>query len=91
MTLGEGMDLKLKESLDMGCVSITKRFFKSGRVTKNRLLKASVYCSQQLLPVADDFLEHGWNECLGASGTIKAVAKVCVDNNFCEDEIQLSG
>ncbi|GDY26259.1 MULTISPECIES: Ppx/GppA phosphatase family protein [unclassified Agarivorans] len=91
VTLGEGMDLKLKESLDMGCVSITKRFFKSGRVTKNRLLKASVYCSQQLLPVADDFLEHGWNECLGASGTIKAVAKVCVDNNFCENEIQLSG
>ncbi|MPW29963.1 exopolyphosphatase [Agarivorans sp. B2Z047] len=91
VTLGEGMDLKLKESLDMGCVSITKRFFKNGRVTKNRLLKASVYCSQQLLPVADDFLEHAWNECLGASGTIKAVAKVCLENQFCDGEIQLKG
>ncbi|WP_432468505.1 Ppx/GppA phosphatase family protein [Agarivorans sp. Z349TD_8] len=91
VTVGEGMELKLKDSLDMGCVSITKRFFKSGRVTKNRLLKASVYCSQELLAVADDYLDHTWNECLGASGSIKAVAKVCAENKFCDGDITLSG
>ncbi|UPW19053.1 Ppx/GppA family phosphatase [Agarivorans sp. TSD2052] len=91
VTLGEGMEIKLKQSLDMGCVSITKRFFKSGRVTKNRLLKASTYCSQELLPVVDDFIDHSWNECLGASGTIKAVAKVCIENKFCAAEIELAG
>ncbi|GGB07448.1 Ppx/GppA phosphatase family protein [Agarivorans gilvus] len=91
LALGEGMELKLKESLDMGCVAITKLFFKNGRVSKNRLEKANVYCSQQLFPAVEDYLDHGWQECLGASGTIKAVAKVCAENQFCDADIQLAG
>ncbi|WP_026971141.1 Ppx/GppA phosphatase family protein [Aliagarivorans marinus] len=87
--LGDGMDLRLKESLDMGCVSITKKFFRSGKVTEKRLKAASTYCSQQLVAIADDVVDMRWQECLGASGTIKAVAKVCRENGFSDGTIDL--
>src|SRR5690554_2723638 len=75
--LGEGMQPLLKESLNMGCVAITKGFFLDGRVTEKSLRRAQIACLQELEPVSEAFTEKGWDEVLGASGTIKAVAKVC--------------
>lgn len=75
--IGEGMSPLLKESLSMGCVAITKKFFLDGSVNDTNLSKALIACMQELAPVTEEFLQHGWNQVLGASGTIKAVAKVC--------------
>lgn len=75
--LGEGMSPILKESLSMGCVAIAKQFFFDGKVTEKAIKKARIACLQELEPVNDMFIEKGWQDVLGASGTIKAVAKVC--------------
>src|SRR5690606_16625455 len=75
--LGEGVTPILKESLSMGCVAIAKKFFFDGRVTDKAIKKARIACLQELEPVSDIFLDLGWQEVLGASGTINAVAKVC--------------
>lgn len=75
--LGKGMLPLLKESLNMGCVAITKRFFADGIVNTKNINKAFIACLQELEPVSETFLQQGWSEVLGASGTIKAVAKVC--------------
>jgi exopolyphosphatase/guanosine-5'-triphosphate,3'-diphosphate pyrophosphatase len=75
--VGEGMSPLIKESLNMGCVAITKRFFLDGKVNEKNTNKALIACMQELSPVAEEFIQQGWKEVLGASGTIKAVAKVC--------------
>lgn len=75
--LGQGMAPQVKESLSMGCVALTKKFFLDGKVTDKLIKKARIACLQEVAPVTEVFLERGWNEVLGASGTIKAVAKVC--------------
>jgi len=75
--LGQGMLPLVKESLNMGCVAITKKFFFDGKVTEKNINKALIACMQELEPVCESFLQQGWNEILGASGTIKAVGKVC--------------
>jgi exopolyphosphatase/guanosine-5'-triphosphate,3'-diphosphate pyrophosphatase len=75
--LGEDMVPELKESLSMGCVALTKKFFSDGKVTDKLIKKARIACLQEVAPVADEFIDRGWQEVLGASGTIKAVAKVC--------------
>lgn len=74
--LGEGVAPILKESLSMGCVAIAKKFFFDGRVTDKAIKKARIACLQELEPVSDIFIDQGWQEVLGASGTIKTVAKV---------------
>lgn len=75
--LGEGVIPILKESLSLGCVAIAKKFFFDGRVNDKAIKKANIACLQEIEPITDIFIDQGWGEVLGASGTIKAVAKVC--------------
>lgn len=89
--LGQGMAPLLKESLSMGCVALTKRFFLDGKVTDKLVKKARIACQQEIAPVSDAFLERGWEEVLGASGTIKAVAKVCEQNGWTDGGITAEG
>lgn len=89
--LGEGMTADTKESLNMGCVALTKRFFLDGKVTDKLIKKARIACQQEIAPVSDTFLELGWQEVLGASGTIKAVAKVCLQNGWTDGQINREG
>jgi len=87
--VGEGMTPLLKESLNMGCVAITRKFFGEGKVTQKLVHKALIACLQELEPVQDSFMDLGWNEVLGASGTIRAVAKVCAANGWSDGSINL--
>ncbi len=88
--LGEGMKPLLKESLNMGCVAITRRFFGEGKVSEKAVTKALIACLQELEPVQDGFVDLGWSEVLGASGTIRAVAKVCAANGWSDGSISLN-
>lgn len=85
--LGEGMEPSLKESLSMGCVAITKKFFSEGKVNDRLITKALIACLQELEPVKDEFIEQGWQQVLGASGSIKAVAKVCEASGWSDGTI----
>ncbi len=49
--LGNGMKPLLKESLNMGCVAITKQFFLDGKVTEKQISNALIACLQELEPV----------------------------------------
>lgn len=87
--LGEGMKPLLKESLNMGCVAITKKFFMDGYVDEKLVARAVIACLQELEPVRDEFLEQGWSQVLGASGSIKAVARVCEANGWSDGTITI--
>ncbi|MDO3388547.1 exopolyphosphatase [Gilvimarinus sp. SDUM040013] len=86
---GQGMEPRVKESLSMGCVAMTKRFFADGKVTEKAIKKARIAAGQEIAPVADSYSEHSWQEALGASGTIKAVASVCLQAGWSDGEITL--
>lgn len=88
--IGKGMQPKLKESLNMGCIAITKKFFMEGKVTEKLVTKALIACLQELEPVKDEFIQAGWQQVLGASGSIKAVAKVCEANGWSDGTITMA-
>ncbi|WP_041521778.1 exopolyphosphatase [Gilvimarinus agarilyticus] len=85
--VGTGMQPTVKESLSMGCVAMTKRFFSDGKVTDKSIKKALIAAGQEIAPVADEYSEKPWQEVLGASGTIKAVANVCLAAGWSSGEI----
>ncbi|MDO3381307.1 exopolyphosphatase [Gilvimarinus algae] len=87
--LGQGMEPRVKESLSMGCVAMTKRFFADGKVTEKAIKKARIAAGQEISPVADEYSDRPWEEVLGASGTIKAVANVCLEAGWSNGEITL--
>lgn len=77
LIIGNDRQVRFKESLTMGCVMLTQQFFNDGKIDKKRVKKASTYCAQQIEPVLSSLRAQRWSSVLGASGTIKAAAKVC--------------
>jgi exopolyphosphatase/guanosine-5'-triphosphate,3'-diphosphate pyrophosphatase len=63
------------ESLYLGCVSHSLRFFGDGRISAERLRAAELAALQELEPVAADYRALGWQRVIGASGSMVAVAE----------------
>lgn len=76
LIIGENFTPLSLESLGMGCVSITKRFFPSGQITQRALRSANTYCRQKLEPFENGFKEQSWQRAIGCSGSIKSLANV---------------
>ncbi len=67
------------ESLNMGCVSFQDRYFEQGKLSAKRFNKAILAAQQRLEPLLERYQQQGWQAVLGTSGTIKALAQVCLE------------
>jgi exopolyphosphatase/guanosine-5'-triphosphate,3'-diphosphate pyrophosphatase len=76
LILGEKFETNYRESLHMGCVSMSQRFFADGSLDKAAIKQARIHAKLELRPVQGFYLRHGWQHAIGASGTIKAISKV---------------
>jgi len=74
--LGQGPTPRALESLHMGCVSMTERFFPDGKISKARFEKARVAARLELRPVKAFFRGAGEMEAIGTSGTIISTERV---------------
>ena len=85
--VGRRFEPLLMESLYMGCVSMTRRFFPDGKVTARRVAKARLAALLELEPHIERFREAGWARSIGASGTARAVGAVASANGWANGEI----
>lgn len=76
LIIGQGFEPLHLESLRMGCVSSSNRFFPDGSLSKNGWEKALTAAHLDLLPIKTSYRKIGWESATGASGTIRAVEKV---------------
>ncbi|HKE95092.1 MAG TPA: Ppx/GppA phosphatase family protein, partial [Povalibacter sp.] len=74
--IGEGLQTRKLESLYMGCVSMSARFFGDGEITEKRMKRARIAARLELEPVRTTFREYGWDHAVGSSGTIRSVSDV---------------
>ena len=74
--IGERFEPKLLESLHMGCVTFTERFFSGGKITPERYQSAYYAARLELLNIKKQYCELGWNDTVGSSGSIKAVSNI---------------
>ncbi|MFO8045055.1 MAG: exopolyphosphatase [Halomonas sp.] len=72
--IGERFEPLALESLRMGCVTFTRRFFENGEITDKRMRKAELAALSELANIRRQYLELGWEDPVGSSGTIKAAA-----------------
>jgi exopolyphosphatase / guanosine-5'-triphosphate,3'-diphosphate pyrophosphatase len=71
--IGEGTHAKKLESLYMGCVSMSSKYFADGGITEKRLKRARIAARLELQPIKGTFTSHGWDHAVGSSGTIRSV------------------
>lgn len=87
--VGSEMQPKDLVSLDVGCVTFMSRFFPDQRITEAGFQQAISAAKKFIEPHAERFIQHGWNQCLGASGTPQAVHDILVARNIA-DPIKLT-
>jgi exopolyphosphatase/guanosine-5'-triphosphate,3'-diphosphate pyrophosphatase len=91
LIVGEGLDARATESLYMGCVSLSRRFFADGKITAKALQRAELAAHQELEGITGRFHAPAWEVAVGASGTIKAVEKVITKSGWAEEGIPYRG
>ncbi|WP_415895350.1 exopolyphosphatase [Neptuniibacter sp. PT34_22] len=89
--IGERFEPRTMESLHMGCVSYTKRYFKDGIISASNFKRARTAARQELQSIVREYRNLGWNSAVGASGTIKAVRNICQDYGYSQDSITWEG
>lgn len=75
LIVGEGYEPLEMESLQMGCVSLSERYFEGGRLSPKRLHRARVAARLELEPVQASFRKRGWEHAVGSSGTVRAIGE----------------
>jgi exopolyphosphatase/guanosine-5'-triphosphate,3'-diphosphate pyrophosphatase len=77
--IGSGFDAIERESLQVGCVATTRRFFGNGKLSKKKWRDALVEVTAEFQQFAGTYRALGWQEVLGSSGTNKAIGDICAE------------
>ncbi len=85
--IGTGFEPQLTESLYMGCVSYSLRFFPGGRIDKAGMKAAEIAARQELAGIVAPYRAAGWHEAVGSSGTARSIENMLRENGFAEDGI----
>jgi len=89
LILGQAAHPKALESLHMGCVSMTERFFPEGQITRAGFSKARLAAQLELRPVKAFFRDAGGVEAIGTSGTIRSTEAVARELGISESGLTL--
>lgn len=76
LILGEGAKPKTLESLHLGCVGLSERYFRKGRISRRNFEKARLAARLEIAPIQKFFRDSPDIEAVGTSGTILATAAV---------------
>ncbi len=80
--IGDGMKPLCLESLFMGCVSYSLRYFPDGHIDRKRMNEAQMAAAKEVSLIAHTYQKTGWREAIGSSGTAKAIAEILEQNDL---------
>ncbi|MFN7094885.1 MAG: exopolyphosphatase [Burkholderiales bacterium] len=88
--IGSGYDPQIMESVTMGCVSFSNRYFVGGEISENNFDNAIFAARGKIQAMEHLFAEQNWSAAIGTSGTARSLYDLCIENNFAE-QITLEG
>ncbi len=80
--IGRGFEPERLESLTIGCVGMTQRFFRDGAITASAFDAAETVARAEIEAIAGAFGPGAWHEAYGSSGTAVALADILEQNGF---------
>ena len=82
LIIGKGYEPRLMESLYIGCVSHSLRFFPKGNIDAHAFKEAELAARREIQVISEAYLKAGWKQVIGSSGTARALAELIAENNF---------
>jgi exopolyphosphatase/guanosine-5'-triphosphate,3'-diphosphate pyrophosphatase len=89
--IGHGLKPHECESLHMGCVNFSKRFFANGVIDKAALKAAEMAARVEVERIAREFSRGNWQQAVGSSGTARALREILEQNGLSEKGITADG
>jgi len=80
--IGQGYEPKLMESLYIGCVSHSMRFFPKGNIDSHAFKEAELAARREIQVISGAYLKSGWKQVIGSSGTARALAELISNNDL---------
>ena len=74
--IGRGFQPVRVESLYMGCVGFSNRYFADGKLSAKAFKEAEIAAATELETIVHDFMPNEWKDAIGSSGTARAIAEV---------------
>ena len=88
--IGTGMVPQVMESLHLGCVVYTRRFFGDGQITRHSLHAAEIAARAEAQAIVKTYAGK-WNEAVGSSGTARIISDVLIQNGWTDQGITREG
>jgi len=82
--------LKL-ESIYMGCVSYSLKYFPDGKISKHAMKQAELAARSELQTIVAGFAAGNWKEAVGSSGSARALAEILQLNGYSDAGITPDG
>ncbi len=73
LIIGKGFTVQRMESVYIGCVNMSLRYFANGQISRKSMGKAILATRQELEPIEALYRKTGWENAIGASGTIRTI------------------
>lgn len=89
--LGERFEALRTDSLHMGCVNYSARFFPGGELSPEAMERAVIAARLEVRSLERPYRTLGWTECIGSSGTIVATSEILRANGWSESGITEKG
>lgn len=89
--IGRGQQSLKLESLYMGCVSYSVKYFSDGKINKSNLKQAELAARNEVQTIASGFSAGHWNVALGSSGTARVLCDILEQNGYSDGGITLQG
>ncbi len=80
--IGRGLEPLKLESLYMGSVSYSQRYFPDGKITQSGLKHAELAARNELQIIVAEFSRGHWDEVLASSGTARVLCDILEQNGY---------
>lgn len=88
--IGSGYEPQIMESVTMGCVSFSNRYFPEGELSSKNFDNAIFAARGKIQAMEHLFSSQNWKYAIGTSGTARALYELCINHGFAE-QITLDG
>lgn len=89
--IGCGLEPQEMESLYMGCVSYSRKYFPEGKITEESLQKARLAAADEIQAIRSRFHGGHWDEAVGSSGTARSLGEIMRLNHLSDGAITREG
>jgi len=89
--IGRSLQPTRLESLYMGCVSYSARYFADGKISKSNLKQAEFAARNELQTIVADYTGEHWDVALGSSGSARVISDILEQNGYSDGGITREG